>query len=105
MTESKILVIYIGVAGIRSEDISDYVNKIYKTICPPTFSGSIVVIPIQELNTRIECINPKYITNEELIKEHTELMTNLQKELKFQLEQLKENNKIKQNKKKKNENK
>jgi len=105
MSESKILVIYIGIAGIRSEDIPDFIKKISKQIIPQTFSGEVIVIPTQTLLTKVECINPKYITNEELIKEHTQLMTNLQKELKFQLNQLKENNKIKQNKKKKNENK
>jgi hypothetical protein len=88
--ENKILVIYVGVAGIRSEDIDSITHKIVKKIIPETFEGEIIVIPIQSIDTRIECINPKYITEENLIKEHIEIMKNLQIELQNQLEQLKE---------------
>ena len=52
----------------------------------------IIVIPIQSSDTRIECINPKYITDTELIKEHTEMMKKLNIELQYQLNQLKEEN-------------
>lgn len=86
--ENKILVIYIGVAGIRSEDITEYSQKIVAKIMPSTFNGEVIVIPIQSYDTKIECINPKYITNEELIKKHTEMMKKLQEELQYQLEQL-----------------
>ena len=91
MIENKILVIYIGVSGIRSEDIETFTNKISKKITPTTFKGEIIIIPIQSQNTRIECINPKFITNKNLIKEHTEMIIKLQKELQNQLEQLKLN--------------
>jgi hypothetical protein len=90
--ENKILVIYVGVAGIRSEDIKTFVNKITSKITPATLEGEIIVIPTQSPDTRIECINPKYITDENLIKEHTELMKNLNEELKNQLNQLKQKN-------------
>lgn len=90
--DSKILVIYVGVAGIRSEDINTYTNKVAMKIMPKTFEGEIIVIPIQSPNTHIECINPKYVTDIDLINEHTELMKKLNKELQFQLDQLKSNN-------------
>lgn len=89
--ENKILVIYIGVAGIRSEDITEYSQKIVSKIIPSIFNGEVIVIPIQSYDTKIECINPKYITDTELINEHTEMMKKLQEELQYQLEQLKEN--------------
>lgn len=89
--DNKILVIYIGVQGIRTEDIEYFTTKIAKKIVPSTFKGEIIVLPIQSSDTRIECINPKYITDVELIKEHTNIMENLQKELQHQLKQLKEN--------------
>lgn len=89
--EEKILVIYIGVQGIRTEDIEYYTKKIAKKIIPTTFKGETIVLPIQSVDTRIECINPKYITDDDLIKEHSELMDNLHKELKHQLKQLREN--------------
>jgi hypothetical protein len=89
--ESKILVIYIGVFGIRSEDITDYTQKVSKKIIPSTFEGEIIVIPVHSPDTRIECINPKYITDADLIKEHTEMMKKLQEELHNELKVLKEN--------------
>jgi len=89
--ENKILVMYVGVAGIRSEDITEYVNRVTRNINPKTFGGEIIVIPTQSQNTKIECINPEYITDNNLVKEHTEMIKKLQEELQNQLEQLKEN--------------
>ena len=88
--ESKILVAYVGVAGIRSEDIDSFVHKVVAKIIPTTFEGEIIILPIQSPNTRIECINPKYITDKELIAEHTKLMNELQYALQHQLDILKE---------------
>jgi len=90
--ETKILTLYIGVAGIRSEDIGNYTHKIAKKIIPKTFEGEIILIPIQSHDTRIECINPKYITDVDLINEHTEMMKKLQLELLYQLKELKRKN-------------
>lgn len=88
--EKKILVVYVGVAGIRGEDIEYFVHKVVGRITPTTFEGEIIVIPIQSADTRIECINPKYITEENLVNEHTELMKELNEELRNQAEQLKQ---------------
>ena len=88
---NKILVIYIGVAGIRSEDIPTYVQKVVKKITPTTFEGEIISIPTQSVDTRIECINPVYITDAKLIEENTLLIKKLKEELQYQLEQLKLN--------------
>ena len=90
--EHKILVIYIGVAGVRSEDIKTYIDKLTKKILPSTFEGEIIIIPQQSLDIRIECINPKYITDENLIKEHTDMIKKLSQELNNQSEIIKENN-------------
>jgi hypothetical protein len=89
-TENKILVIYVGVAGVRSEDVEGTVNKIVKKIIPQTFQGEVIIIPVQSPHTRMECINPEYVTDEELVKKHTEMIKKLQEELQNQLEQLKE---------------
>jgi len=90
--EDLILVTYIGVQGIRTEDIPDFLKRISKQITPSTFQGEVIVIPTQSSNTRIECINPKYITDAELIKEHTEMIKELKEQLQHQLKQLKEKN-------------
>lgn len=90
--EKKILVFYIGVAGIRSEDLQDFVQRVSQRITPSTFDGEIIMIPTQSSDTRVECVNPVYITDKELIKKHTDLMQELQVELRHQVTQLKENN-------------
>lgn len=92
MKDNKVIVLYIGVQGVRSEDIPEFVQKITKKISPTSIECEIIVIPTQSPNTRIECINPKYITNVKLIKEHTVMMKKLQEELQHQLKQLKEEN-------------
>jgi len=89
---NKILVIYIGVAGIRSEDIQDYCHKLASKIVPTTFEGEVIMLPIQSYDTRIECINPQYITETNLVNEHTELMKKLHEELRYQLIKLREQN-------------
>ena len=93
--EVKILVIYIGIGGIRSEDVDTYMKKVTEKITPRTFEGEIIVLPTQLLvapDTRIECINPKYITKVELIREHTEMIKKLHDELDVQLNILKQKN-------------
>ncbi len=81
---NNILVIYVGVAGIRSEDIPDYVNKISAKISPKTFEGEVILIPTHSSDTRVECINPKYITDIELINKHQNLMKELNSNLEHQ---------------------
>jgi hypothetical protein len=91
--EAKILVLYIGVAGIRSEDIPEYTHRVAEKVIPSTFQGEVIILPTQSLyipDARIECINPVYITEPELIKEHVEMMKKLQHELQAQLKLLKE---------------
>jgi len=85
----KILVMYIGVATIRSEDIGTYTAEIAKKILPTTFHGEVIIIPIQSVDTRIECINPKYITETELIKENNEMLKKLKEQLDYQSKLLK----------------
>ena len=79
--ENKILVFYVGIAGIASEDVETYVKKVTETITPTTFNGEIIVIPTHSYDTRVECINPKYITNDELIQKHETLMKELNNNL------------------------
>jgi hypothetical protein len=93
--EVKILVIYIGIGGIRSEDVDSYMKRVTEKITPRTFEGEIIVLPTQLLiapDTRIECINPVYITDTELIKQHTETIKKLHNELQIQLNILKQKN-------------
>jgi len=89
---NNILVIYIGVAGIRSEDIAEYVAKVTAKISPTVFEGEIIVIPVQSHDTKVECINPYYVTDIDLIKENTEKLKKLKDELIYQAGLLKMKN-------------
>ena len=50
------------------------------------FEGEIISIPVQSSNTTMECINPTYVTDVNLIKEHTDKMNKLHELLQYQLE-------------------
>ena len=91
-TENKIIVIYVGVAGIRSEDIDVFVREVTKRIVPSSVKAEFISIPVQSCDTRMECINPKYITEPELIQKHTELMKELHDEITHQIEEIKRKN-------------
>lgn len=92
MEETKILVLYVGVSLIRSADIPTYVNKVANEIIPKTFKGETIVIPTQQYDTRIECINPQYVSEEELIVKHTQLMKELHKNIEHFRNQTNEEN-------------
>lgn len=91
--EKKILVAYIGVGNIDNDDVEEYVYKVGKRIIPTSFDGEMIIVPIDENNSRIECINPKYITDEGLIFEHTIIMQELQTRLQHQISELKKEKK------------
>ena len=90
--EKQILVIYVGVGGIDYININEYTKKVAEKITPSTFEGEIIIIPTSGIDTRIECINPIYVTKKRLIKEHKKLIKNLQIELKNRLEDLRTEN-------------
>ena len=81
-TEPKIFVIYLGVKEIDDKFISQYCTKVSEKIIPKTVEGEFIVIPLRDtMDTRIECINPRYVTDKELIAEHTKLLQKLQADL------------------------
>jgi hypothetical protein len=47
-----------------------------------------VIVPTME-HTRLECINPKYITDVELVKEHESLLERLHEQIKISLDKVK----------------
>lgn len=72
------LVFYLGVDTMTPREIDQYIKDVRTKFFSEDFikrnSLEIIIIPIREVNSRIECINPKYITDEALIKEHEETM-------------------------------
>ena len=83
----KVLVAYISVVGIRSEDFESYMSEVAKRITPEDFKGTIIFIPTNEQNSRIECIDPKYITEQSLILQNEELMKRLNSNLENQIKE------------------
>ena len=81
-----ILVYYIGVGNINDYEVIEFIEKVTERIMLNNFSGEIIVIPTNEVNTRVECINPKYITEPELINEHKIMFDRLLIELQKQIE-------------------
>jgi len=81
---------YIAVGGLSNDDdINEYVKTVARKITPETFVGEIIILPILGNDSRVECINPKYITDIALINEHQTLMKTLNDELQNQIKELK----------------
>jgi hypothetical protein len=89
--DKLILVYYISITHV--DDIEEYIGSVMKKITSTTVSedSEILVIPIYG-ETRIDCINPKYITDGDLIKKHERLMSELHEKLKNQINQIEDIN-------------
>lgn len=76
--DRKILVFYLGVGNMHNGDISEYVDAVRTRFFTQEFVDrndcEILLLPVRELNSRVECINPVYVTDKDLIKEHETLM-------------------------------
>lgn len=87
--DNLILVYYISINGIRTEDIQRYMEEVSTKISAKSIKvAEIIFIPVQG-ETRIECINPKYITDEELIREHRLKMDILNENLNSNIKSIK----------------
>ena len=95
--ETKIIVIYVGVYGVREEDISTYVERVTSRISPKSINAEIIVIPTQSTETRIDCINPLYIKDDFLINKHEFLMKELHRNLEEQIKYLNDEKKDSRN--------
>ena len=84
MENSKhIFVFYIDVRLVNPDEIPELMSKIGEKLKPEIVSDSIFVPIMGE--TKVECINPVYITDSELIKKHERLMAELHEHLENQL--------------------
>lgn len=80
------LVYYVNVGNIHAEDVNEYLYSFAETF---TYDESIekIIIPIREGETRVECINPVLLTDEQY-KEVDEKVKNLKKEVETALKTL-----------------
>jgi len=88
--KKKILVFYVGVMGMDYEDVPEYIQKVSKKITPIGDEFQSIFIPLTStFDTRVECINPEYIAEQELIEKNKKLLDELNESLKTQTEILK----------------
>ena len=81
------LIIYLNIGSIADVDVSEYIRQFADSL---TFDESVVrlIIPIRKGETRVECINP-VLLNEEQYKEAEEKIKSLQEEVEKALKDLK----------------
>lgn len=77
--DKTILVIYVNIGSIDGADVPAYMEQLTRTVI---FDDSILrlFIPVRESETRVECINPKRISDEEYLKV-SEFVEDVQKKL------------------------
>jgi hypothetical protein len=80
---NKIYVLYIGIQKIRSADIEEYINKINNILFPINVpeNSTVLVLPTDSIENRLECIDPIYITDQDLIEKHNNLLSKLNKNI------------------------
>ncbi len=78
MEDRQILVFYLGVANMGYDEVEKYVEQVRTKFFTAEFiknnNCEIFIIPTRERDSRVDCINPVYITDEKLIAEHEEMM-------------------------------
>jgi len=78
MEDKKIIVFYVGVGDMSPNAIGENIKKVKRAFRTKEFAErmncELILLPTREVNSRIECINPKYITEEKLIAEHKSSM-------------------------------
>ena len=84
MKNELILVFYIDVRLVEEEEIPRFMSRIGQKIVPENMVAEAILMPVMG-ETRVECINPKYITDGELIKKHERLMAELHEHLNNQM--------------------
>lgn len=78
MEDKKIIVFYVGVGDMLDHEVGQYVGRVkdafFTEELAVRLNCEMILIPTRDVNSRIECINPKYITDEALIVEHRTAM-------------------------------
>ena len=83
MENKKLLVVYVGVKD-RNIDLDDKLFNEIKDNIEKNLGGNYNCIITPDYNSNkntIECIDPRYVTEEELIKENEEALKNLTKKI------------------------
>lgn len=72
--DKLILVLYIDIADHSPRDSNEICNKISRELFPEEIieklNATTFIIPIRGGGTKLECINPKFIVDAEVMREH-----------------------------------
>lgn len=93
MSDRKILVFYIGIGNMPDDEVGNYVTKVQQRFLTVEFinrvDSEIILLPVRDTDSRIECINPKFITKKALVEQHEAQMKELNDTMNQVLVQLK----------------
>lgn len=69
--DKLILVAYINISGIHDADVSAFITEAVNNLKPKEDDSTLFyVIPVRGEESRLECINPKLVSEEEYEKAH-----------------------------------
>jgi hypothetical protein len=84
MSTDLILVFYCGVAHLSPEETREYMDKLINNVQPNGKEAGITryFIPVQGTSeTRVECLNPTFITNDKLNKSFLKKLRDVDRKL------------------------
>lgn len=83
------LVIYLNITGIHSADVVEYINEVTEVV---KFDDSVqrLIVPVRGEETKIECINPVLLTDEQY-EEARKKIESLTEKVEEAIKMLKEN--------------
>lgn len=82
--DKKIFVVYVGIGSCQEDKMINEILKGAYDAISPVFkdqNAEVIFIPTRTIDSKIECINPKYITNKSLIEENELYINKLHKSL------------------------
>ena len=81
--DKKIFVVYVGIGSCSDEEINKILKEAYNGILPifKDQNAEVIFIPTRTIDSKIECINPQYITEESLIRKNRLLIDQLHESL------------------------
>ena len=87
--DKLILVYYISITHVEVDDVPEYMNLVMNRISATSITedSEVIAVPVYG-ETKIDCINPKYITDSDLIKKHERTMSELHEKLNNQIDSL-----------------
>ena len=80
--EVVVIVYYIDVRNINESELEEFMYRVMDNIQTETIEAEIIAIPIWG-ETKVECVNPKYIMEEDIIKDHTVKMKEMHEHIDY----------------------